>query len=261
MKATSLLLRVFLFPFAMLMAFCLHPHGAWAATTSASLVDSNLGAGTILNSPAKTLIPAVRTTVKENPKHPAGIVTAVLTGGRADADAIAPQVAVAAIEGLGPDPSSAIVGDIVYASVKATPAVVLEIVRATVKAAPGCANAIVKAAVMAVPNPNEKIQPVANTTPPAARGYAKDESKDDGKGLTEQPPVPLAEAIAQAACLGDPSLSYPDLLNTVNQAITLREGGGFQVTSVYEGYYYPPLISIETKKIRTALPTPPVVSK
>jgi len=218
--------------------------------TPASFVESKLGGATILNSRADNLISAVRECVKEKPDAAPGIVTAVLKSGRADADAIAPRVTAAAIQGLGAHPSPGQVGAIVAASVKATPAVVLETVRLAVKAAPDCADAIVRAAARSIPNPNEKIETVTEVTS-GTRGFSKDESK----GVEDTQYLPILEAIAQAALQGDPSLSYPELLAAADPGGS-PPGAPFTSTSTYPGYFYPPILTPPT-----TLPSPAVVSK
>lgn len=231
------------------------------ATTPTALVESKLAGGTVLNTQPQKLASAVRDSVTTNRRQTANIVTAVLGSGRADTDAIAPQITAAAIEGLGANPSPADVGQIIFASVKAAPAVVLETVRSAVKAAPSCAKAIVKAAIMAIPDPTDKIQPVAENPAPDTHGYAKDESKESPADAAQtQQLLPIAEAIAKAASMGDPGLSYQDLLTAANEAVTQR--GGFNTTSVYTGYYYPPLMNVTAvKKLHPGMPSPDVVSK
>ncbi|HWB59550.1 MAG TPA: hypothetical protein VG733_08660 [Chthoniobacteraceae bacterium] len=267
--------RICLPMIAVAAAFCLQPAAMAASATLEKAVQSKLDGATILNAPAPKLVAAVRETVKENPQMEGAVVSLVLSSGRADADAISPKVSAAAIEGLGPNPSQVAVTNIVVASVKATPAVVLEIVRASVKAAPSCAKAIVKAAVMAVPDPKQKIPPIAAGPANAAdtQGYTKDDSKDMPRvdAATNNPDnlLPIAEAIAQAASqgLGDPSdpgaisIPYQELLAAANDASVQRATGSFTVTSVYSGYYYPPLISVRKTAVPAALPGTPVVSK
>ena len=240
MKALRTLRHACLLPVTGVLILCLHPVAARAASTPESQVESRLGGGTILNSSADKLIQAVGDSAKQTPQRAGGIVTAALAGGRADSDAIAPRVTVAAIEGLGSNPSPALVGQIITAAVKATPAVVLEIVRAAAKAAPNCTKAIVIAAIAAVPDPNAKIQPLGSTadsnsnTSPPSDGL----SKDDGKDLSKEDGqlLPIAEAIAQAANYTGPLT--PDPTSPPN---------------VYPGYYYPPLVDIA--------PKPPEASK
>lgn len=259
MRTAGIFHRVCLPSIATALVLCLRPAGAWAATPEQT-IDSKLGGGTIQNSPAQKLISAVGNCVKEDSRRPGIFVTAALSGGRADNDAIAPKVTVAAIDGLGANPQPAVVGGIVTASVKAAPAVVLETVREAVKAAPDCANAIVKAAVLAVPNPNQKVEAVPATALPPTQGYTKDESKESPAPEAEQL-LPLAEAIAQAAYEADPSLSYQELLDTAKSAEREEPRGIYSVTDVYAGYYYPPLLTLLPGTTPTSVPTPPVVSK
>jgi len=255
-------MRVFGFAFYLRLAFlvclgtfCLHQAEARDAASPTSIVESKLGGETILSTSPAKLIMAVRDAVSENSTKAGRIVQAVLGGGRADADAIAAQITTAAIEGLGKNPNVAAVSDIVYAAVKATPAVVLEIVKAAVKASPGSAKAIVRAAIKAIPNPTDKIQPLVDH--PADTGFSKDE-KDSPE---QQPdPLPIGEAIANAAHQADPSLSLDDLMNTVRQA-TLEKPG----VLTYPGYYYPPLVSGGPSPTPAPsvppVPTPSVVSQ
>lgn len=241
-----------------ILAFCLQCLPASAAATFTSLVESRLG-GTILSSPADKLVSTVRECVKADPHRAAGIVHAVLSGGRADSDALAPGVAASAIEGLGGKATSASVGEIVYTAVKATPAVVLDIVRAAVKAAPkDTAQAIVKAAVKALPNPQDTAASPAGSK---QTGYAKD-FKNAGDDADEL--LPIGEAIAQAAQQADPTLSLAELLSTANQGVAESLAAtSNRVDNIYHGYYYPPF-DPRLPLIHTAsstLPSPPVVSK
>ena len=237
-------------------AFCLHPAAARNVASPTSLVEAKLGGETILSSAPAKLVTAVKDSVTDNPTQGGHIIQAVLGGGRADADAIAPQVTAAAILALGTNPVAASVSDIVYASVKATPAVVLEIVKAAVKTAPGSAKAIVRAAVKAIPNPTDKIQPLVDR--PTDPGLSKD-AKDMPQPAED--PLPIGEAIANAAHEADPSLSLDDLMNTVRQASLEKPG----VPPSYPGYYYPPFISGGPTPRpgggTPPVPTPPVVSQ
>jgi len=250
--------RIRLLLCAVALAFCSSLAVARNTTTPTAIVESKLGGETILSAPAAKLVATVEDCVREYPLRAARIVQAVLIGGRADADAIAPQVTASAISALGKDPSAVTVHDIVYYAVKATPAVVLEIVKASVKASPSSAKVIVRAAVQAVPNPTDKIQPIegGNANAPDT-GYAKDE-KDQPEADTSQDPLPIGEAIARAAQAGDPSLSLQDLMNTVTQA----QDPGTSTPGTYKGYYYPPLLTGGPSPTPTpaAMPSPPVVS-
>ena len=272
MKSTRLSGRVHAMLFAATLALFLLPARVPAATATAasSLVESKLAGSTILNSPVQNLLTAVGDAVKQNPSQAAAIVSAVLSAGRTDTDAIAPRVTVAAITALGPKPPGDAVKAIVTASIKAAPAVVLETVRSSVQASPSSADAIVDAAVRAVPDPHAKVPMIADQPPPAVRGYAKDESKDLPSPIaTEDNPqvLPIAEGIAQAAELGDPSLSYQDLLTTANNAVSSSTGGGpggtgggFSVTSYNPVSYYPPIVGSRGARIPNGLPGLPVVS-
>lgn len=240
-----------------MLALPLQSPSARAAITSTSIVESKLG-GTILASSPDKLASAVHECVKQYPHRAGSIVHAVLAGGRADSDAIAPGIAASAIQGLGAKASSDDVAQVVYFAVKATPAVVLEIVRASVKAAPKeTAQAIVKAAVKALPNPKDTAEMPAKDNP---SGYTKD-GKDAGDDSDEV--LPIGEAIAQAAQQADPTLSLSTLLTTVNQGVQESlAASGNQVDNIYHGYYYPPydprLPLISTN---STLPATTVVSK
>lgn len=229
--------------------------------SSTALVESKLNGGIILNTPSQKLIAAVKDCVGENPRQAGAVVQAVLGGGRADADALAPQVTAAAIEALGSKPSSEAIRDIVYNAVKTTPAVVLEIVRAAVKAAPDYSQAIVVAAVRGVPNPQDKIPPLndnVSTEDPTLNGLSKSDAKDAKDAAYDENPLPIGEAIAQAAYAANPSVPFQTLLNAANGALT-----GFSTTSAYPGYYYPVLLggTPDGGNIPPVVPTPPVVSR
>jgi len=244
---------------AAILPLCSYHVSARNMTPPGTLVESKLNGDTILSAQVPKLISAVQDSVKENPLRAGRIVQAVLGGGRADSDAIAPQISAAAIASLGNNPSPATVSDIVYFAVKATPAVVLETVKASVKASPSSAKVIVRAAVRAVPNPNDKIKPIGEKI--SDPGYSKDEKdeKDAPDADNQDNPMPIAEAIAMAAQAGDPSQSLQDLLDTAHQA--QQPPGGDPGN--YPGYYYPPALPGYTPGVSPtpgAMPTPPVVS-
>ncbi len=233
-----------------------------AATTPAQVVESKLQGGTILSAKPDALASAVRDCVAENSLRAGAVVEAALIGGRADADALAPKIVVAAIAGLGPKPSSAAIAAIVHFAVKATPTAVLDIVRAAVKASPKeAAEPIVVAAVKAIPNPKDNVGTLAGSR--KEPGFSKDgraaAAQDSDKDL-----LPIAEAIAQVAYEAS-GLDSTNLLTTANTAATGGTTGG--VGNVYYGYYWPP---IEPKMPNTSVPSvsestsvsdPPVVSK
>jgi hypothetical protein len=210
---------------------------SFARISMTAIVEAKLGGHTILNAPQAQLISAVEDCAKDSPLNSPLVVRDVLGGGRADADALAPKVTTAAIQGLGSKASESLVGNIVFCSVKATPTETLEIVRAAVRTSPTYARAIVKSAVSALPDPNAKVQPLSkNETSGETQGpdgFTKDDSKDDPKGSGGADPLPIGEAIAHAAMLGDPSLSLGDLLDA-------STGGSFTELQVYPGYFYPP---------------------
>lgn len=215
-----------------------------AATTPAQFVESKLQGGTILSAKPDALASAVRDCVAENSLRAGAVVEAALIGGRADADALAPKIVVAAIAGLGPKPSSAAIAAIVHFAVKATPAAVLDIVRAAVKASPKeAAEPIVIAAVKAIPNPKDNVGTL--TGPQKTTGFSKDgraTAHDSDKDL-----LPIAEAIAQVAYEAS-GLDPANLLTTANSAATGGTGG---VGNIYYGYYWPP---IEPKMPNTSVP-------
>jgi hypothetical protein len=241
------------------IALCLGGASLHAAVTPAQVVESKLQGGTILTAKADALAVSVHDCVKENPLRAGAVVEAVLIGGRADADALAPKIVVAAIEGLGPKPSSTAIASIVHFAVKATPAVVLEIVRAAVKASPKEAvEAIVVAAVKGVPNPKENVSTL--TGPRKKTGFDKD--AQDGKGSREaandadKDLLPITEAIAQVAHEVS-GQDFASLLTAANGAAT---GGTTGVGSVYYGYYWPPLEPL-MPNISTGVPQTTVVSQ
>jgi hypothetical protein len=257
--------------------FCSYPDAASALPAPATLVESKLNGDTILGAPVQKLVHSVRDCVSDNPARPGGIVKAVLGSGRADADALAPLVTVAAIEGLGNDPSAMGVSDIVYSAVSITPAVVLETVRAAVRVAPARAKEIVRAAIKAIPNPGDKIQPINDKVNQDRTDLSKDDPKDMSESSNDNNLEPIAEAIARAAALGDPSVSYHDMMAEINLGPRPNK---FSLNSTYQGYYYPPLVSggpgpsgtpgvpsepsgsppVQGGGPPTAMPSPPVVS-
>lgn len=236
------------------LVLCLHG-SATSAATPEKFVVSKLGGDTILNTKPDKLVATVQDCVKEEPKDSVGILQAALMGGRADTDALAPQVTVAALLGLGEKPDDKMVYDIVFAAVKAAPGVLLETVRAATKAAPQYAETIVKAAVKACPDPNAKILPVGQQLDP--NGYSKDAADRKGGNGQSQDLLPVGEAIAHAAAQGDPSLSVQSLLDAATQA-GVHDGG---TTNSYTGSYFPPLVGSPGGSSTGGLPTPPVVSK
>jgi hypothetical protein len=165
----------------------------------------------------ETLAGAVKRCAGEDPTHAGTYVALVLRSGRPDADAIAPALVTAAIQGLGADPSRDQVAGIVRLSVYSAPSEVLDIVTAAVKASPrSAAPAIVTAAVSTVPHPERLV--TVNVERRAARAPGNDKQTDnkqlaDDKSVTppEQKHLTLAEAIVQAALNADPGLSESSL--------------------------------------------------
>jgi len=244
-----------------ILPLCSYHASARSSISPATLVESKLNGDTILSAPVPKLISAVQDSVKENPLRAGRIVQAVLSGGRADSDAIAPQVSAAAITGLGNNPPPISVSEIVYFAVKATPAVVLETVKASVKASPSSAKTIVRAAVRAVPNPSEKIKPIGEKITDPGQGYSKEEQDEKDAPDADADPLPIGEAIARAAQAGDPSLSLQELMSVVNQ--TAQSPGD---PGNYPGYYYPPALpgyapGPGVSPTPGPMPTPPVVSR
>ncbi len=227
-----------------------------AATTPAQVVESKLQGGTILSAKPDALASAVRDCVAENSLRAGAVVEAALIGGRANADALAPKIVVAAIAGLGPKPSSAAIAAIVHFAVKATPTAVLDIVRAAVKASPKeAAEPIVVAAVKAIPNPKDNVGTLAGSR--KEPGFSKDgraaAAHDSDKDL-----LPIAEAIAQVAYEAS-GLDSANLLSTANTAAT---GGTSGVGNIYYGYYWPPVEpKMPNTSESTSISDPPVVSK
>lgn len=246
---------------ALAVALCLCSASMSMAVTPTHLVESNLQDGTILTSTPEKLVSTVRDSVAKNRLEAGNIVSVVLSGGRADADAIASRVVVAAIEGLGEKPSTQGIASIVHYAVKATPAVVLEIVRAASQASPKEAvPAIVTAAVQAVPNPKEQVHPFAEERSRA--GYSKDgkDAKDakDFNSPDNGDTMPLSDAIAQAAHQGS-GLDLAGLQQTANRAAAQALTAG--VNNVQYIYYYPLFLPIQpTSTVSGTLPKPPVVS-
>jgi hypothetical protein len=243
--------------FVLALCFCGAP--LRAAVGAPQLVESKLQGGTILTAKADRLVSAVRDCVKENPDKAGNIVFAVLAGGRADADALASPVVVAAIGGLGEKPSKPAIASIVHFAVKATPAVVLEIVRAAVKASPKDAvQTIVAAAVQAVPNPRDKVNP--SVTMLNTSGFSKDgkDTKDATPG-NDEGMLPIGEAIALVAHQAS-GIALEDLTDTANRAAA--EAVTSDLKSIYYGYYYPPVQSpLKSTAVTATVPDPSVVSK
>ncbi|MGB8353008.1 MAG: hypothetical protein WCD79_03900 [Chthoniobacteraceae bacterium] len=245
---------------AAILPFCSHHVSARTTTSPVKLVESKLNGDTVLSAPAPKLISAVQDSVRENPLRASQIVRVVLGSGRADSDAIAPQVAASAITALGSNPPPLAVSDIVFFTVKATPAVVLETVKASVKASPASVKTIVRAAVRAIPNPTEKIKPIAEKLDDTGSGYSKDEKDGPDADNQQNDPLPIGEAIARAAQSADPSQSLQELMTVVNQA---QQPPGGDPGS-YPGYYYPtalPGFTPGASPTPVPMPSPPVASR
>jgi hypothetical protein len=172
------------------------------------------------------LAAAVRLCASNDAAHAGTYVALVLDSGRVDADAIAPSLVRAAIQGLGPNPKPDLVAAIVRAAVKATPTEVLDIVTAAVKASPrSAAPAIVTAAVSTVPHPEDMV--TVNVQRRAERAATTDKQLDYKALPPAQKQLTLAEAIVQAALDADPTLSADELTTAVDTGIasTFEPGG------------------------------------
>jgi hypothetical protein len=193
---------------------------------------------------------AVKLCASRDPSHAGAYVVLILRSGRNDADAIAPSLVQAAIEGLGADPESSRIGAIVQAAVTAAPTEVLDIVTAAVKASPRtAAPAIVQAGVSSVPHPESLV--TVNVQPRARRAAGSDKEIDgkeaaDGKslGAPTQKQLTLAEAIVQAAVDADPGLSVETLTTTVDEALA----------TVYAGNR-PPTLTVVLSPVVPVLPS------
>ncbi len=174
--------------------------------------------------PADEIIAAVKLCAARDPKHAGDYVALVLLSGRNDADAIAPSLAAAAIQGLGANPKNDEIAAIVRATVKNAPTEVLDIVTATVKASPrSAATAIVQAAVSSVPHPEEMVTMDMRRSAQKPAGSDKQlDNKEvaDGKAIAPlEKQMTLAEAIVQAALDADPGLSADELTAAVDQGL------------------------------------------
>jgi len=213
------------------LAFCLFGLLSVSAATPAQELQQALGAGQPLYSasPAE-LAAAVKLCASRDPGRAGACLALTLRSGRNDADAIAPPLVQAAIQGLGANPKPDLIGSIVGAAVSATPSEVLDIVTAAVKVSPrSTAAAIVAAAVRAVPHPEKlvtiNVQSRARLTAAAENqndykqsDYKQSDYKQTTPGQKQQ--LTLAEAIVQAALNGDPTLSEDSLTTAADIAIT-----------------------------------------
>lgn len=172
------------------------------------------GGKTLLEAAVGELVAAVRSRIQEKPKSAGETVYTVLSMGRSDTDAIAPEIVRTAILALGKDPSSSAIGRIVAAAVKAAPGAVLKIVKAAIHAAPPKAGSvIVWAAIQNVPNPDEMIEVPSSdgTHQHATDGKGDYKEYKNYKEYKESPEgnyKPLRDAILDAAREANPDLEY-----------------------------------------------------
>jgi hypothetical protein len=126
-----------------------------AAQSPTAVVEAALKNSSIITAPASQLPPAVNACVQANESKAPAYVTAVLAGGRADADTIAPSVVASAIQGLPKPVSKVLISEIVEAAVQATPDAMLKIVRAAIGVSPADARfTIIRAAAATSPDPD-----------------------------------------------------------------------------------------------------------
>jgi hypothetical protein len=205
---------------ALTLSMALLPRPSRAADAGSDLQQALGSQAPLYKFPAGELAAAVKVCSSRDPAQSGACVALILQSGRTDADAIAPSLVQAAIQGLGPDPKSSVIASIVKDAVTAAPSEVLDIVKAAVKASPGAAApAIVKAAVTSVPHPEDMVS--VNSQPRAERLAGSDKQTSDGKSAsgTEQL-LTIAEAIVQAAVAADPGLSSTVLTAAIDEALT-----------------------------------------
>jgi hypothetical protein len=218
--------------FAVVMAAVM-PRQCRADDPAAALHEALGSPDPLYKFPSSALAAAVKLCSVNDPAHAGAYVTVVLVSGRNDADAIAPALVQAAIQGLGADPASDLVAAIVSAAVKAAPSEVLDIVTAAVKASPrATAPAIVTAAVSSVPHPEQLV--TVNVQRRAERAAGMDKQLDAKALPEEQKQLTLAEAIVQAALDADPSLNADELTTASDSGLTstFSPGRTFILTSV-----------------------------
>ena len=193
-------------------ALLILPLAGYCAPSATSVVESHLNGGTILASQPAAVFAAVRTCVGENEKRAPDFVSAVLSGGRADANAMAAPTVTAAINGLSTPKSSLVIALIIEAAAKATPDMILKIVRAAILCSPNeAAPAIVRAAVASLKNTGELADASPDNTVKSFKEF-KDfkqvESMPDG--------LTTPEKIVQTALQANPNLDA----DTLTQAAT-----------------------------------------
>jgi hypothetical protein len=204
---------------ALTLSIALLPGPSRAADAGSDLQQALGSQAPLYKFPAGDLAAAVKVCASRDPAQAGACVALILQSGRPDADAIAPSLVQAAIQGLGPDPKPSLVAGIVKAAVTAAPSEVLDIVKAAVKASPGAAPAIVKAAVTSVPHPEDMVS--VNSQPRAERLPGSDKQASDGKSASApEQLLTIAEAIVQAAVAADPGLSTDVLTAAMDAALT-----------------------------------------
>ena len=217
------MMRLLVFCLTMALMFVLVPRQSSAAGRDAALQQALGSQAPLYKFSPRALAAAVKQCASRDPGNAGDYIVLILNSGRNDADAIAPSLVTAAIQGLGPDPLSRDIAAIVQAAVQKAPSEVLDIVTASVKASPpSAAPAIVSAAVRSVPHPEQMV--TVNVQRRAERIASSDKQTGkelDGKSLgAEQKQLTLAEAIVQAAMDADPGLSEEELTTAVDSGLT-----------------------------------------
>jgi len=196
---------------------CLIASLAYSAPSATSVVESHLDGSTIINAPAVKLGPALQASVGENANRAPDFVYAILAGGRADSNALAPSMVTAAINGLPTPKSSLLIAEIIEAAMKATPDMVLKIVRAAILASPDeAAPAIVRAAVASLKDPNKQL---AAASPDSVNTFKEFK---DFKQVADNTPDGLtpAEQIVQTALAANPNLDADTLTTAATQGLS-----------------------------------------
>jgi len=188
---------------------------SYALQSPTAMVESHLNQHTIINAPASELPPALQACISENQAKTSFYVYAILAGGRADADAIAPTIVATAIRGLSKPPSLLLISEIIEAAVKATPDAVLKIVRAAILNSPNeAAPTIVETAVASLKNPDQLVSTDAGTQNTDYKGF-KDFKTVNAPDQSSTP----AEQIVQTALQANPSLDASSLQTAANNGL------------------------------------------
>ena len=229
------------------LLFALLPRQALAADRDAALHQALGSLDPLYKFSPAALAAAVKLCASRDPDHAGVYIALVLNSGRNDADAIAPSLVRAAIQGLGPDPVPSLVAAIVRYAVTATPSEVLDIVTAAVKASPReTAPDIVTAAVSSVPHPEQMV--TVNVQRRAERLIGNDKELDAKQlAAPAQKQLTLAEAIVQAALDADPGLSEQSLTAAVDGGLNT----GIEVNR-------PTILTEVLPPVSPILPEPPV---